>query len=265
MTKISTGVGFNAFTRSLFILETFLFKENRGITILTVRTKKLRKETGDRRFGLPSEVKSQGIAQIFRAPNVRAVKLLVKEPILSIFGAYLALSSGVVFLFLSVINITFDDIHGWSEGKVGSTYTLLIPGCFIDFATGFWQDHLYSRRKNQNDGMAVLEARLYSVKIFLPLFGLDMTIYAWTVWTARISCWGQLFALTMILVGIYHVFLSVYSFAVDVYAKLDIFAIAGQGLMHKMLSAVMPLFAQRMFMEWEYNGQKHFWKSLRCS
>ncbi|PWN28775.1 MFS general substrate transporter [Jaminaea rosea] len=235
------------FTGAVFILEAVLFRETRGSAILTTRAKKLRKDTGDMRFRSPAEVENQGIAQLFRESSLRAVTLLIREPVVSLFGAYLALAWGVIFLFLSVINITFGDIHGWSEGNVGLAYIPLILGCFIGFGTGLFQDHLYFRKKAENKGVAVPEARLYGAMIFSPLFAIGMFIFAWTGYRADISYWGPLVGLCLILVGIYHVFLAVYSYTGDAYQELGSSAIAGQGLMRNMFAAVTPLFATQMF------------------
>lgn len=236
------------FTGLVFIMEACLFKETRGSAILVKRAKKLRKETGDQRFRAPSELEQDSISQIFRESSVRAISLLVREPVVAVFGAYIALSWGVVFLFLSVISITFGDIHGWSEGNVGLAYIPLILASFAGLLTGyFWQDKMYNRRAARNGGVGVPEDRLLAALWLSPLFGIGMMIYAWTGGYGFVTYWAPLVALFLILLGIYHVFLAVYSYTTDAYQELGSSAIAGQGLLRNMFGAVTPLFAQQMF------------------
>lgn len=231
----------------VFLMEAVLFKETRGSAILAARAKKLRKETGDDRFRAPGEVEKQGLAQLFRESSLRAVTLLVKEPVVFLYGAYIALAWGVVFLFLSVIPLTFGDLHGWTTGNIGLAYIPLIVGCFLGFFTGLWQDWMYARKTKQNGGVGVPEARLYGAMIFSPLFAVGMMIFAWTGAYGNVSYWGPLIAECAILLGIYHVFLSVYSYTGDAYQDLASSAIAGQGFLRNMFAAVTPLFGTQMF------------------
>jgi hypothetical protein len=77
-------------------------------------------------------------------------------------------------LFLSVIPLTFQGNHGWSEGNAGLPYLALILGCFAGFATGLWQDHLYRKDTVQRGGTARPEARLFGAMYFGPLFGIGI-------------------------------------------------------------------------------------------
>lgn len=143
---------------------------------------------------------------------------------------------GVVFLFLSVIPLTFAGNHGWSEGVAGLPYISLVLGCVFGFATGFWQDHLYNQACSKA-GKAVPEARLYGAMIFGPLFPIGIVIFSFTQYSF-VHWIAPCIALFLIIVGVYHVFLSVYSYTSDSYQEFASSAIAGQGFMRNMVSRI---------------------------
>lgn len=157
-----------------------------------------------------------------------------------------SLPGGIVFLFLSAIPIIFGDLHGWSTGNVGLSYLPLILGCFLGFATGLIQDAVYRRKVRQNNGVARPEFRLYGALVFAPFMSLGLFVIAWTGYRADISYWGPLVGLLMVILGIYHIFLSVYAYTADAYGEQASSAISGQGLLRNTLGAVTPLFATQM-------------------
>ncbi|PWN48050.1 MFS general substrate transporter [Violaceomyces palustris] len=234
------------FSGCIFLLELLFLRESRGSAILTARAKRLRKETGDQRFRSQGELERNSVAQMFRESSVRAIYLLVREPVVFFFGLWISFAWGIVFLFLSVIPITFQDHHGWGEGKTGLAYIGLIVGCFLGFATGFWQDSMYEKAARNNGGVAIPEARLYGAMVFGPLFPIGIMIYAWTQF-GHVHWIAPIIALVLIILGIYHVFLAVYNYTSDAYADYSSSAIAGQGFMRNMFGAVTPLFASQMF------------------
>jgi MFS family permease len=148
--------------------------------ILQRRAKALRKETGDDRYRAAMELESESIAQLFRDSSLRAFKLLFREPVVFMFGFWIAFAWGIVFLFLSAIPLAFQDNRGWSEGNAGLPYISLIIGCIIGFGTGFWQDSMYNKAQVKNNGVAIPEARLYGAMIFGPLFPIGILIFSFT-------------------------------------------------------------------------------------
>jgi MFS family permease len=220
----------------LLILEIFFLKETRGVKILDRMAKKLRKETGDNRYRSALELEAQSVKDLLKQSCTRAIKLLIAEPVLFCFGFWIAFAWGITFLFLSVIPLTFQGNHGWSEGNAGLPYIALIIGCIIGFATDFWSTAKYDRMTAQNGGVAIPEYRLWGAMHFaiaLPigLFIFSFTQYAFVHWIA--PC----IALVLIILGIYHIFLAVYNYTSDSYGELSSSAIAGQGFMRNMFAA----------------------------
>jgi hypothetical protein len=130
---------------TLFVAEVFFLKETRGQKILTDRARALRKETNDERYRAAAELENENIKELLKKSSTRAIMLLIKEPVLLFFGLWIAFAwgsstsspffssatiligcadaqtcsvfhSGVTFLFLSVIPLTYSGNHGWSEG-----------------------------------------------------------------------------------------------------------------------------------------------------
>lgn len=126
------------------------------------------------------ELETTSISQLFRDSSLRAFKLLFREPVVFLFGFWIAFAWGIVFLFLSAIPLAFQTNRGWSEGNSGLPYISLIIGCIIGFATGFWQDSMYNKAQAKNNGVAIPEARLYGAMLFGPLFPIGILIFAFT-------------------------------------------------------------------------------------
>ncbi|CED82158.1 Synaptic vesicle transporter SVOP and related transporters (major facilitator superfamily) [Phaffia rhodozyma] len=240
----------------LLIAEFIFLKESRGAVILKARAASLRKETGDDRYRAPIELESDSIAQLFRESSLRAIQLLYKEPVVFLFGFWIALAWGVVFLFLSAIPLAFAGNRGWNTGIAGLPYLGLIVGCFIGFATGFWQDSMYYKAMDNNNGVPVPEARLYGAMVFGPLFPIGIIMFSFTQY-GFVHWIAPIIALVLIILGIYHIFLAVYNYTSDSYAEYSSSAIAGQGFMRNMFAASFPLFATQMF-----KGMGYQWAGL---
>jgi MFS family permease len=164
----------------VFLVELFFFKETRGAKILMDRAKALRKETGDSSIRAPAELESESVKDLLKKSSKRAVMLLIHEPVVLAFGLWIGLAWGITFLFLSVIPLTFQGNHGWSEGNAGLPYLALIFGCFIGFATGLWGDKKYDQVQEENDGVPIPEYRLYGSMFFTPFLPIGLFIFAFT-------------------------------------------------------------------------------------
>ncbi|KAL7416407.1 MFS general substrate transporter [Mrakia frigida] len=230
----------------LFIVELFFFKETRGAKILAVRAKALRKETKDESYRSPSDLESESVKDLLTKSSTRAIKLLIGEPVLFLFGFWIAMAWGITFLFLSVIPLTFAGNHGWSEGNAGLPYFGLMFGCVVGFVTGLWADRKYDAVQKENNGVAVPEYRLYGAMFFSPLLPIGLFIFSFTQY-AHVHWIAPIIALVPIIVGIYHIFLATYNYTTDAYGDMSSSAIAGQGFMRNMFAASFPLFATQMF------------------
>lgn len=230
----------------LFFLCLVFLKETRGGVTLQKRAKALRKATGDDRYIAEIDLNTSTPKEMLHESSVKAIHMLVTEPVVLAFGFFIAFAWAITFLFLSVIPITFHEKRGWSEGVAGLPYISLAIGTTIAFAANFLQIRKYNSIREDPNQSLTPEARLYGAMfgtIWLPigLFIYSFTQYADLPWIA--PC----IALAPIAFGIFFIFESCYSFTSDCYGESSGSAIAGQGLMRNTLGAVTPLFASQFF------------------
>ncbi|KAH6658456.1 major facilitator superfamily domain-containing protein [Truncatella angustata] len=230
----------------LLIAIVFVFPETRGGARLHKRAKQLRKATGDERYVAEDDIYTPDIKSMLKASSVKAIKMLATEPVVFAFGLWIAFCWAVVFLFLSVIPITFSEKRGWSEGVSGLPYISLAVGTTLGWLAHHLQMNKYNKLQEDENRKVVPEDRLYGAMygaVWLPigLFIYSFTQYGYLSWV------GPVIGLAPISFGIYFVFESTYSYTADCYGESASSAIAGQGLMRNTLGAVTPLFASAFF------------------
>lgn len=230
----------------LLICIILFFPETRGGVELHRRATALRKATGDERYVAEGDIYTPDIKSMLKASSVKAIHMLVTEPVVFSFGLWIAFCWGVTFMFLSVIPITFTEKRGWSEGVSGLPYISLAIGTTLAWMAHHLQMRKYDRLTADPNVTVTPEARLYGSMygaIWLPigLFIYSFTQYAYLSWV------GPAIGLAPIAFGIYFVFESTYSYTADCYGPSASSAIAGQGLMRNTLGAVTPLFSTQFF------------------
>jgi len=222
------------------------FPETRGGAKLHKRARELQKATGDDRYVAEDDIYTPDIKSMLKASSVKAIRMLVTEPVVFAFGLWIAFCWAVVFLFLSVIPITFSEKRGWSEGVSGLPYISLGIGTFLGWVAHHLQMRKYNQLQEDPNVRIVPEHRLYGAMfgaVWLPvgLFIYSFTQYGYVSWV------GPAIGLAPIAFGIFFVFESTYSYTADCYGENSSSAIAGQGLMRNTLGAVTPLFASAFF------------------
>lgn len=243
----------------LLICIFIFFPETRGGARLHKRARQLVKATGDPRYVAPEDIETPTVKVMLKASSVKAVRMLVTEPVVFAFGLWIGFTWFVVFLFLSVIPITFSEKRGWSEGVSGLPYISLALGTTLAWMAHHLQMRKYNKLVDDPDRRVTPEDRLYGAMfgaIWLPigLFMYSFTQYGYLPWIAPVI------SLVPIAFGIYFVFEGTYSYTADCYGDSSSSAIAGQGLMRNTLGAVSPLFASQMF-----HGMGSQWAGLLLS
>ncbi|KAG7530192.1 hypothetical protein FFLO_05185 [Filobasidium floriforme] len=230
----------------LLVVVALTLKETRGDVKLKKRAKQIRRITGDDRYIAEIELEARNFADLLVQSSVKAIHLLITEPVLFAFGLWIAFAWFTTFVFLSVIPITFEEKKGWSHGIAGLPYIALCIGVSIAFGVNFISERMYRRKHEESGGKNVPEARLYlSLWLGWTLPG-GLFIYSFTQYE-RLHWIGPCFGLVLIGSGIFSIFNGVYDYTNDSYGQQASSGIAGQGLMRNMLAAVGPLFASQMF------------------
>ncbi|KAK7526098.1 major facilitator superfamily domain-containing protein [Phyllosticta citriasiana] len=230
----------------LLIVLVIFFRETRGGVTLAKRAKQLRATTNDQRYKAEQELIAKDIKQMLNASSVKAVKMLASEGVVLAFGLWISFAWFLTFLFLSVIPITFQEHHGWSEGVAGLPYISLCLGTTIGYGANFFQIKRYEGLVRANNGNVEPEARLFGALFGAPFLPIGLFIYTYTQY-AFVHWMGPVVGLALIAIGIFFIFESCYSFTADCYGTNSSSAIAGQGLMRNTLAAVSPLFGSQFF------------------
>ncbi|GFF22015.1 uncharacterized transporter C36.01c [Aspergillus udagawae] len=230
----------------LAIIIALCLRETRGSVTLAKRAKILRQQTGDDRYVTQKDLEAPGLKQMLHNSSVKAIHMLVTEPVVLAFGLWISFAWFLTFLFLSVIPITFEEKKGWSEGLAGLPYIALCIGTTLGFALNFLQIRKYRSIVADPAREATAEARLYGAMLGSMWLPIGLFIYSFTQYK-ELHWIGPVIALVLITIGIFFIFESCYSFTSDCYGENSSSAIAGQGFMRNTLGAVSPLFASQFF------------------
>ncbi|KAL8291342.1 hypothetical protein RQP46_002320 [Phenoliferia psychrophenolica] len=231
---------------ALVIVEFAFLRETRGPVLLARRAKKMRKEMNDERYRAPSELELETYSAVLRESCGKAVKMLYQEPVVLFFSLWISFAWGVMFLFFTLIPLTFAGNHGWGTGVSGLGYLGLVVGTIIGFVANFYQDYLYEQATIKNGGIERPEARLYSAFIGAFLFPAGLFIFSFTQY-GYVHWIGPEIGLVLTIIGIYCIFLATYNFLADSYGQNSASAISAQGFMRNAFAASFPLFGTYMF------------------
>jgi MFS family permease len=230
----------------LLIIIAVSLRETRGGVTLHNRAKALREATGDARYKAAMDLEAHNIKEMLHKSSVKAIQMLVTEPVVFAFGLWIGFAWFITFLFLSVIPITFQETRGWSGGIGGLPYISLCFGVTIAFALNFFQIRKYEALMADRDRRILPESRLYGAMWGAGLLPVGLFIYSFTQY-GFLPWIAPTIALAPIAAGIFFIFEATYSFTSDCYGENSSSAIAGQGLMRNTLGGVAPLFASQFF------------------
>ncbi|KII92919.1 hypothetical protein PLICRDRAFT_134932 [Plicaturopsis crispa FD-325 SS-3] len=236
---------------ALLVVELIFLRETRGSLLLAKHAKKLRKDTGDSRYHAASELETTSLSELLHASTTRAFVLLVTEPVVFFFSLWLAFAWALIFLFFSVIPLTFQGNHGFSQGIAGLPYIASIIGCCLAFVASIHQNRVYDRATARNGGVPVPEVRLYWSRVGAILLPVSLFWYAWTQF-ASVHWIVPTIALAPMVFSIYLIFDAVQNYLTDSYGEYASSAISAQGFIRNMLSASFPLYGRQMFVNMHY-------------
>lgn len=120
-----------ALSGATVILLFFLAKETRAEVLLSRKAKKLRFETGDKRFATQAEEERASITTILKVALTRPFHLLFTEPIIQAFTTLLSFVYAVLYLLLVAIPIVYARVYQFNTGQVGLVYLSQAAGTVI--------------------------------------------------------------------------------------------------------------------------------------
>ncbi|KAI1614346.1 major facilitator superfamily domain-containing protein [Exophiala viscosa] len=231
----------------LLIFVTLGLPETRGGLVLRKRAMTLATATGVHSFVSHMDLEAKSVKALLHESSVKAIHMLITEPVVLVFGLWIGFAWFITFLFLSVIPITFQDKRGWNEGIAGLPYISLCVGTTVGYLANFLQIRHWTRIKSTHSRRVVPEDRLYGVLYGGSLLPVGLFMYSFTQY--RGLTWvGPTLSLAPIATGIFFIFESCYSYTADCYGEDNAgSALAGQSFLRNTMGAVAPLFAAQFF------------------
>lgn len=154
-------------------------KETYHPQIIELKTRQLRKETGDQT--LKSKYGSEfAFSKVFARALTRPIKMLFFSPIVLLLSLYVAIVYGYLYLLFTTIPEVFIEKYGFSQGNVGLAYLGLGVGMMIGVAAvGTLSDYLL-KRLTRKHGKRKPEFRMPSMIPGAILVPAGVFIYGWT-------------------------------------------------------------------------------------
>ncbi|KAK0440945.1 MFS polyamine transporter [Desarmillaria tabescens] len=217
------------------VLVPLIMKETRSSILLTRLAKKIRKETGDKRYRARIEDERASLRTLIFISCTRPIHLMLTEPIVASFSLWIGFCWGVVYALVESIPFIFRDLHNFNVGQLGSAFTIMIVGSLLGFMTNVVQEKLYHKNYPHRGP----EARLYMACAAAIMLPAGMFIYAWTSFSF-VPWIASAIGIT-----------AVFTYLADTYGPFASSALAGN-----LAAMAFPLFTTQM-----YNNLGYTWAS----
>lgn len=228
-------------------LASLLQPETLASAILKKRARKLRKETGDKRYSTVAEHEKMTLKAMVVVLLFRPVVMLFVEPILIFFSLYLTLVYMLLYLLFFAYPIIFLEGHGMNDLQTGLMFIPLMVGILIAvLLTMFIIEPHMKKRVARRGTPQTPEDRLVIMFVGSLMFPMTLFVLAWTSmpsvhWSgALVSGLGTGLSFVMI-------YNSANTYLVDCYPKVAASALASKTLIRSMGGAAVPLFVNQMF------------------
>jgi hypothetical protein len=123
------------------------YKESYAPVLLERKAAQLRKETGNGRLRTKYD-DGRGPKEILTLAFSRPLKLMFRSPIVLLFGIYVSITYGYLYLMFTTITPIFEETYGFSQGISGLAYigfgvgSLLSTGIFGAIADRIAKQHI---------------------------------------------------------------------------------------------------------------------------
>ncbi|GAA5968906.1 hypothetical protein JCM11641_000774 [Rhodosporidiobolus odoratus] len=231
----------------------FLLPETYVPYILHLEAKRLRKETGDKRWHAPMDKKvEESLMAILHRTVLKPFIMIATEPMLLLITLYMSFTYGIVYLLFEAIPIVFEQKHGLNALKSGLVFLALLIGgviAVLGYIFYFNKQYMKKHRALAAKGLKMVppEERLIPLCYAAPLFAIAFFWFGWTGCFAHISIWSPILAVVLLGVCILYIFLAGFNYIIDTYLWGAASALAINTVARSALGAGFPLFAVQMF------------------
>ncbi|GAA5868957.1 hypothetical protein JCM16303_000319 [Sporobolomyces ruberrimus] len=226
----------------------FLNPETYAPVLLRRRAAKLQKENGmvyRSQFDL-HPMFAAPLATKMKTAVARPFVLLFKEMIVLLMSLYAAFIYGCLYLFFGAIPIVFAQDRGWSSGVASLPFIGIGLGMISAVIVNVFENKRYVRNLIKNGGTLPPEARLPLCCVAGVMLPVGLFWFAWTTqpsvhWIVPVIA-GFPFGMAMVMV-----FLTMFSYLIDVYYVFAASALAANAVLRSLLGFAFPLFTRYMF------------------
>jgi len=184
---------------------------------------------------------------IFREALARPFKLFIYEPIVQLLGVYMAFIYGLLYIFLTTIPTTFQDVYHNRVGVAGFHYLALGAGLSIGSQGNAWlMDRVYKSLKARYGGVGRPEFRLPNIVPGTILSPIGLLI---TGWTTQNHVFWLVPDIGILLVGAGTIvaFQSIQAYLIDTFTLYAASALAAATFLRSLAGFGFPLFAPTMY------------------
>ncbi|PPQ97319.1 hypothetical protein CVT26_006637 [Gymnopilus dilepis] len=214
--------------------------------LLTKKSRRLRRTTGDARYWCPMEREQKNLVTAIVISCYRPFELLLFDRMAFLLDLWSSMVLGILYLTFQAFPIIFMDVHGFNTQMTGMSFLGIGLGMLLAISTQPYWNSMYKRVSLQNNGKVPPETRLVmgqigGVLVPFGLFWLAFTTYKGVPWIIPIIAsipFGS---------GIYFVFTSTFTYLVTAYRPIAASAMASNSAMRSCLAAAFPLFAGQMY------------------
>lgn len=219
--------------------------ESYAISILTTKTKRLRKELN--RPELKSQLQLKGTPRgIFRAALIRPTKLLTRSPTVFFLSMYIALLYGVIYLMFTTIPLVFTNSYGWSPQLIGLAYLGLGIGMVL--ALSFLlkgNDADMSKLRKKNNDVYEPEMRLPRAVYSGCLIPISLLWYGWSA--QKMAHWMVAIIGIPYGLGMTALYVAAQNYLIDAFPAYAASAIASATFLRSLFGAFLPLAGPTMY------------------
>ncbi|KAI5250680.1 MFS general substrate transporter [Aureobasidium subglaciale] len=246
----------------VYILIVFTVPETYAPIILAKRARKMRKDTGDRKYVSESDLDTRPIRERLRVFILRPFQLLFCELIVFLISLFMSVLYGLLYMVFVAYPV---EGKGYSASKTGLMFIPLAIGVLGSAFLAPLIDKDYARRAVKFGGKPPAEQRLVPMMYSCWFIAAGMFIFAWTSYP-HLSWWGPAMGGFCIGFGFIPCYNSANNYLVDTYQHSAASALAAKTFIRSFWGAGVVLFTEQMFhrLGYQWAGTLMAFIALAC-
>ena len=178
-------------------------------------------------------------------------RLIVTESFVFWFSLWISFAWAILYMQFSSIALVFRTNHNFSNTRIGAVFTSVIVGSIIVTFMSIYQEKL--ARRYWTKLTTTPEGRLYFACVESAFLPIGLFWFGWT--SSRSIHWiVPTLAVGCCTIGIFSIYLAVFSYLADTYHRYASSALAAQSMCRNVLAGVFPLVTGYLFTNLTYPG-----------